>query len=982
MALFGAPIAHEDHAQRACYAALRLRDELRRYADELQRDKGLAFSVRMGLNSGEVVVGKIGDDLRMEWTAQGHTVGLAARMEQFAEPGTACLSQHTAKLVEGFFELRDLGKLDVKGVREPVHVYELEGAGPLRTPLEVSARRGLVRFVGRRPELERLHRAWGAARAGRGQIAAVVGEPGVGKSRLVHEFKGSLERGCRVLEAFAVSHGKASAYLPLIELLKGYFGIALEDDERERREKVTAKLLALDEALEATLPYLFSLLDVADEATSLAQMDPEIRRRRTLQAVKRVLVRETLEQPCVLIFEDLHWIDAETQAFLEVLSESVATARLLLLFAYRPEYRHAWGSKTYYMHLRLDPLGEQETRELLATLLGEGASAERETLERLVLEKTEGNPFFLEEVVKTLAEEGVLAGERGRYRLERSPDELHIPATVQSALAARIDRLPAQQKDLLQTLAVIGKEFPLGLVRSVTARGDEDLYRGLSQLQAGEFIYEQPAFPEPEYRFKHALTRDVAYESQLASSRRQVHGVVAQALEELHADSLSEQAPLLAHHFDAAGLTRPAVAYYRSAGERAMERSAHPEAVAHLTRGLELIETLPESPERAREELALQLALGPALGAIKGPSSSEAQQAYTRAQRLCQQAGEVPELIMAQWGLWRVHERRGEFETAQDYADQIFRAAESVREPALLLQAHHAQWTTRFALGQLRLVREHSECGIGIYRREEHHAQTFAYGGHDPGVCARAFASWSLWLLGSPDQALERSREAVELAESLSHPFSRGLSLRARALCEQLRRDARGAREAAEAMISASNEDEFPYFPPFATSIRGWALTRQGRYEEGIALMREGVSDLSEAMFVIYFLVLLAEACGTAGAAEDALRALDEARDRIRSFGGHFYEAELHRVRGDLLLQSGGQGGESEAAFRLAVETARRQGAKSLELRAATSLARSQQRQRREAEARALLAPVYDGFTEGFDTRDLTDAKALLAELA
>ena len=394
MALFGAPIAHEDHAQRACYAALRLSDELRRYADELRRTKGLNFSVRMGLNSGEVVVGKIGDDLRMDYTAQGHTVGLAARMEQLAEPGKAYLTEHTAGWVEGFCRLGDLGSFDVKGVQESLRVFELQGVGPLRTRLEVAASRGLVRFVGRRREMEQLRRAWESAREGRGQIVAVVGEAGVGKSRLVYEFKAPLERGCRVLEAFSVSHGKAYAHLPLIDLLKGYFGIALEDDERQRREKITGKVLTLDRTLEDALPYLFSLLGIGDETASLVQMDPQIRRQRTLEAVKRVLVRETLDQPCVVIFEDLHWIDSETQAFLELLSESAATARLLLLVNYRPEYAHGWGSKTYYTQLRLDPLGEEEARELLAALLGEEASAEREALERLILETDRGEPIL------------------------------------------------------------------------------------------------------------------------------------------------------------------------------------------------------------------------------------------------------------------------------------------------------------------------------------------------------------------------------------------------------------------------------------------------------------------------------------------------------------------------------------------------------------------------------------------------------------
>jgi len=405
MALFGAPIAHEDHAQRACYAALRLGEDLRGYAADLRARRGLNFSVRMGLNSGEVVVGKIGDDLRMDYTAQGHTVGLAARMEQLAEPGRVYLTEHAAKLVDGLFRLGDLGLFTVKGAHDPVRVYELQGVGPLRTRLEVAVRRGLSRFVGRREQLEQLQRAWEAARAGHGQIVAVMGEAGIGKSRLFHEFKGPLQTQCPVLETFSVSHGKAYAYLPVIDLLRTYFRIALEDDERTRREKVTGKVLALDRTLEDTLPYVFALLGIADPTSALPQMDAQVRRRRTLEAVKRILVRETLDQPLTLICEDLHWFDGESQDFLDLLVESVATARLLLLVNYRPEYHHGWGSKTYYTQLRLDPLGKAEAGELLTALLGAGAAAGFDRLQSLILDKTEGNPFFIEEVVQTLAEQ-------------------------------------------------------------------------------------------------------------------------------------------------------------------------------------------------------------------------------------------------------------------------------------------------------------------------------------------------------------------------------------------------------------------------------------------------------------------------------------------------------------------------------------------------------------------------------------------------
>jgi predicted ATPase len=882
-------------------------------------------------------------------------------MEQLAEPGHAYLTQHTSRLVEGFFRLRDLGESRVAGASEPLRVYELQGVGPLRTRLEVAARRGLVRFVGRHGELEQLRRAWEAAQAGHGQIAAVVGEAGVGKSRLVYEFKTPLERGCRVLAAFSVSHGKAYAYLPLIDLLRSYFGIELEDDERQRRERITGKVLTLDRTLEDALPYLFTLLGIAEEETApLAQMDPQIRRQWTLEAVKRVLLRETLDQPCVLIFEDLHWIDAETQAFLDLLSESVATARLLLLVDYRPEYQHGWGSKTYYTQLRLDPLGEEEARELLTALLGEEPSAEREALERLILEKTEGNPFFMEEVVQTLAEEGVLAGERGRYRLERAPGELHIPVTVQGVLAARIDRLPAQEKDLLQTLAVIGKEFPLGLLRAVAEGGEEDLYRGLSRLQAGEFIYEQPAFPEPEYTFKHALTQEVAYGSLLGERRGRLHERTARAIEELYRDALDAHYGELAHHYGQTENTSKAVEYLHRAGRQAVQRSAYAEAVSQLSRGVERVATLPKTRERARQELLLQLTLGEALNVTQGFTAPEVERVYVRARDLS--AG---------------HDRAGRL------AEELLRLAQGTQEPAHLLLAHQSMGATSYWRGELSQAREHLEEAIGRYDLQEYRAHEHLWASGDPGVVVLAYLSWALQGLGYPDHALTRGREAFALARELSHPFSQTLALVWANRLHRLRGELQAALEAAEALIALSSEHGFPQLVGIGTFLRAAALADQGQLQEGIAGMHAVLEATGTVLGSSMMLATLATAHGKAGQAEEGLALVAEVLEVVRKTGEREYEAEVHRIKGELLLaRSPSDRAGAEASFRQALEIARRQSAKFPELRAATSLARLWQRQDRKEEARALLAPVYEWFTEGFDTRDLKDARALLEELA
>src|SRR5215510_6215065 len=538
-ALFGAPIAHEDHPQRAVYAALRMQEEMRRYSDQLRRAGGAPLQMRVGVNTGEVVVRSIRkDDLHTDYVPVGHSTNLAARMEQLANPGTILVTEYTYKLTEGYFQFKALGETQVKGMDKPLPIYEVGGIGPLRTRLQVAARRGLTRFVGRQAEQEQLRRALAQAAAGHGQIVGVVGEPGVGKSRLFYEFKLTTQSGCLTLEALSVSHGKASPCLPLIELLKSYFQITLQDDDRRRHEKVLGKVLALDRSLEDILPYLLTLLGVADPHAPVPQVmeDPQVRRRRTFEALKRLFIRESLNQLLILIFEDLHWLDSETQAFLMLLSESMATVRILLLVNYRPEYRHEWGNKTYYTQLRLDPLGQEDAQELLSALLGDAPALH--PLRHLILAKTEGNPFFMEDVVQTLIEEQVLGGERGHYRLEKAPTDLHISPTVQGILSARIDRLAADEKDLLHQLAVIGRQFPLSLVQQVVTQSEEELYRLLSSLQSKEFLYEQPAFPEVQYLFKHALTQEVAYGTVLQEQRRALHERTAEAMETLYRATL------------------------------------------------------------------------------------------------------------------------------------------------------------------------------------------------------------------------------------------------------------------------------------------------------------------------------------------------------------------------------------------------------------------------------------------------------------
>ena len=591
MALFGAPIAHEDHALRACYAALAMQAAMRAYTDEVRRTQGLELRMRVGLNAGDVVVRAIGNDLHMDYSAVGETTHLAARMEQMATPGTIRLTAATLHLVEGLVQVTALGPVPVKGLVEPVEVFELVGASRLRRRLQAAAARGLTPFVGRQQELEALHQALARAKAGHGQVVALVGEAGVGKSRLVHECVHSHRtQDWRVLESASVSYGKATPYFPVMDLLKRYCHVDDGDDARTIRAKVTGQVLTLDETLQDTLPALLALLDAVPDDSPFLTLDPPQRRQRTLEALKRVLLRESQVQPLLLVFEDLHWIDTETQALLDRLVESLPTTHLLLLVNYRPEYQHGWGSKTYYTQLRLDPLPPASAEAFLAALLGDDPSLA--PLTPLLIARTEGNPFFLEESVRTLVETGVLVGTPGAYQLVQPLQGMQMPATVQAVLAARIDRLPPEDKRLLQTAAVIGTDVPFALLRAIADVPEAALHRGLAHLQAAEFLYETRLFPEQEYTFKHALTHEVAYGSLLLERRRVLHARLVEALEALAPERAAAQAE----------------AHYQQALALAEELGMRP-LVAHCHHGLGRLYGQTGRGEQARTELSAAIEL-------------------------------------------------------------------------------------------------------------------------------------------------------------------------------------------------------------------------------------------------------------------------------------------------------------------------------------------------------------------------------------
>ncbi len=621
MALFGAPVAHEDHAVRACYAALAIQRAMQEQAARLRAAHGVEVSARIGLNSGEVLVRAIGNDLSMDYDAIGPTVHLASRMEQLASPGAIRLTAATASLAEGFLELRALGRVAVKGLSQPIEAFDLTGVGAARTRLQAAAGRGFTPFVGRADELATLARARELAAAGQGQMVALVGDPGVGKSRLFYEFtRGAPMRPWLVVEGVSVSSGRAGAWAPVVELLKTYFDIAPGDDRRRSAERVLGKVLMLDEALKPVLPALLALLDLPLEDAAWQALDPPQRRRRILDGLKALLVRESGRQPLALVLEDLHWIDGETQALLDSLVESMPTCRLLLLVNYRPEYRHGWGSRAHYAQLRIDPLGTAGAERLLSNLLGD--AAELAELRRRLLEASEGNPLFLEESVRNLLDAGVLAGARGARRLVRQPGAMEVPASVAAIIAARIDRLSAAEKTVLQLAAVIGEDVPLTLLEAVSELPDEELQRALADLRGRELLYEARLFPDIAYAFRHGLTRRVVYEGLLHGSRRALHARLADVLEGRHEGHLDEVVETLAHHFEQGTVWPKAAEYCLRAAAKAKERYTYPAALALARKAAEISERAPGLEAARARAIELQGDLHSLLGELEAANQS------------------------------------------------------------------------------------------------------------------------------------------------------------------------------------------------------------------------------------------------------------------------------------------------------------------------------------------------------------------------
>jgi class 3 adenylate cyclase/predicted ATPase len=986
---FGYPRAHEDDAQRAVRTGLGMVAAIGQLNAQLQQDTGIQLAVRVGVHTGVVVVGEMGGNGRQEQLAVGDTPNIAARLQGLAAPNTVVLSATTRRLVEAFFTYAELGPQALKGVATPLAVSQVLGESGVQSRLDAAAPRAFTPLVGREQEVGLLLERWAQVKDGIGQVVVISGEAGIGKSRLVQVLQEWVRGEGATHMTFRCSpYHTNSALYPVIEHLERLLQFRRDDAPQEKVTKLERALAVYRLPLGEVVPLLAALLSLPHpQGYALLSLGPQQQRQKTHEALVTWLLEEAERQPVLAVWEDLHWADPSTLELLGLVIEQAPTARLLILLTCRPEFSPPWTTRSYFMQLTLSRLGHSQVEVMITRLTG-GKTLPAEVVQQIVA-KTDGVPLFVEELTKAVLESEVLRETDGRYELTSPLPTLAIPTTLQDSLMARLDRL-VTAKGLAQLGATLGRQFTYELLQAVAQLDEVTLRRELERLVQAELLHQRGLPPRAMYVFKHALIQEIATQSLLKRTRQQYHQRIAQVLEERFPETVETQPELLAQHYTEAGLMVQAVSYRQRAGQRAAERSAYLEAVAHLTTALELLATLPDTADRTQQELVLQIGLGQVLGITKGWGAPEMGQAYARARELCQEVGETLQLFPVLSGLHEFYVQQGKYQTAYELAEQFLSLAQRQCDLALLVVGHRKMGQSLFWLGELSAARSHLEQAIALADPQWH--PPALYGAQAMRVSARYFAAVTLWLLGYPEQAMERSHEALILAEELATPPNLAVTLMWAAWLHHCRREEPLAQERAEACMTLATEHGLEAQLALGTIMRGGALAAQGQGEEGIAQLCLGLAAWRAAGSEVgrsYHLSLLAETYGKVGQAAEGLSAIAEALGFVHTTGEGPWEAELYRLKGELLLMQAEVAHgrallptEVEACFQQALAIACRQGAKSLELRAAMSLSRLWRQQGRRAEARELLASVYSWFTEGFDTADLREAKVQLETLS
>ena len=966
--VFGAPVAQEDHAQRAVLAALGLQEQLARVQGARESAGIEALKIRMSLHTGRAAVGASVVSHEQSAAVIGDTVTRAIVLQNHASSGSILCSEATARLVQRIVRLEALPLGAMHGPATHGRIYKVLGQRRRRVPAMLHTAPAGTPFVGRARELAALHAIWAHVTRGQGQVVGVVGESGMGKSRLIAEFRQSLcSEPHTYLQGHCVSYGQTMPYQPVLTLLRHACGIAAGDRPAIMATKVRRRLHAVGIDPAVAAPYLLHLLGSASESERLAGLSPREYQASTLAVLVQWGLLSSRRCPLVIEVEDLHWIDSTSETWLAALAERLAGAPILLLVTFRPGYHPTWIGKSYATQIALSRLTPHDSAQVVQAILPTPQMS-MELLHEIVT-KADGNPFFLGELTRSVAEQEAL----------HAP--LALPDTVHAVLTARIDRLPPVAKRVLQSAAVIGKEVPFSLLAALTRLPHEALSQSLAQLQAAELLHETCLVPESVYTFKHVLIQETAYHALLESTRRQQHLQIVQVLAEQGATTAAQQPVWLAHHYTAAGCAEQAIPYWQQAAQHAVDRSAHAEAIAHFTQGLALLRTLPVTPARARQELTLQCSLGVQL-ATRGAATPEVERTYARALELCQQVGNVQELFPVLYGLSRLYKKRGKLQQARDLGEQLLVLAQHHGDAALLLRSHYILGDTLLWLGEFPAARAHLEQGIAIYDPQQYDTHDLLYEA-DPWLGCLGALSMTLWFLGYPDQALRRSDEALALAHELPHPYSLARVLVDAAYLHWFCREWVRLQERAEALRALAAAHGFAELYARATYRYGLALVKQGQIAEGLAQFHASMNTLQTMQSgdaQALRLSQLAELYRYTGQPETGLQLLDVAmaadtEERFDASGRWSIKGEL------LLLLSYPDVVQAEHCFQQALTIARRQCAKMPELRATLCLSHLWQQQGKRAEARQLLAQVYDWFTEGFDTADLQEARALLHDL-
>jgi class 3 adenylate cyclase/predicted ATPase len=981
---FGYPHAHEDDAERAVRAGLGIVGAVRDLHGRLQATltplRDIPLQVRIGLHTGLAVMGTIGDSThRDDMTAVGETPSVAARVQGCADPDTVLLTEPTHRLLRGTFACAPLGPRAFEGITAPVALYRVARESEATEPHQGIGGAWSTPLVGREREVGLLLERWAQVKEGVGQIALITGEAGIGKSRLKHSLTTHvLSEPHLLLEARCSPYHQHSALYPLTELLARALGIARHQSVDERLTQLERTLSRAGLSPADVVPFLAPLLSLPLPETRYAPLalSPERHRQRTLETAVALVLGLSTQQPVLVIVEDLHWVDPSTLEWVTRLVEQAPTARLFALLTARPDFSPPWGARAHVAALTLGRLRRTQIEHLILGIAG-SKMLPPQVIEQ-VATKTDGVPLFVEELTKMVLESGLLREEADRYELVGSLPPLAIPATLQDSLMARLDRL-ATVKVVAQMGATIGRAFPYALLQAVAALDEDTLRAELGKLVEAELLYQRGVPPRAIYTFKHALIQDAAYQTLLKSTRPQYHRRIAQALEARFPELVETQPELLAHHYTEAGLGTEALPYWQRAGEKAAARSAYPEAIAHLTRALDLLDALPQGPARVQREITLRLARGASLMAARGYASPEVELEYGRARALCRHVEDSPFLFRVLGGLHVFYLARGELETARQFAQQCMTLAERGGDTTHVVRSSTMLGQVGLHLGDVSLTREHLARGISLYRAGRYRPRA---AGQDPIVVSLSYDAWCLWFVGFPDRASELSREALALAHERAQPYELAGALLFAALFDELRREGAAIGERADALIALASEQGYPTWLAFGLLMSGWAQVDQGLVTPGIAQMRRGLAAMRSTGFRTgwpYHLALMAKACARLGDVDEALDLQAEAIAAAHGTGEHCWDAELCRIEGDLRLQQAvPDRTQAEASFRRAIEAARRSHTKAWELRAVTSLARLLRDGDHRAEGRRRLADVYAWFTEGFETHDLREARALL----